>query len=356
MMAMVQAPIQVLVVDDSAFMRRVITDFINEEPDMRVVDVARNAAQALEKIKRRQPDVVTLDVELPDMNGLEVLRRVMAEHPVPVIMLSGLTRKGTQAAIEAMSLGAVDFVTKPSGTISLDLYKVKEELKAKIRAAHRVSVRMPALDGLHPVPWTPSEDAALAGVHRKKIVCIGTSTGGPRSLQAVVPRLPKALSAPVLIVQHMPPVFTASLAERLNQLSEVTVREAVNGEVLRDGTVYIAPGGRHMRVRKVGRALALEISDGPPIRGLKPCFDLLLESLAEIGEQDIVATVMTGMGNDGAEGLSAIKRTCRVHAIAESEETSVIFGMPRAAIETGLVDEVLPLEKIAPAIVKQICS
>ncbi|MGV3488262.1 MAG: protein-glutamate methylesterase/protein-glutamine glutaminase [Tuberibacillus sp.] len=345
-------PIKVMVVDDSAFMRKLLSDFINDDPELHVIGIARSGNDALSKIEKWQPDVVTLDVELPDISGLTVLKKIMARYPVPVVMVSSLTQRGTQTTIDAMTQGAVDFVAKPSGVISPDLHKVKEELITKIKAAAKANVRLPTcLDagiGEHN-PEEFHDDTPQI----QKLICIGSSTGGPRALQTVIKGLPKSLQAPVLVVQHLPPSFTATLAERLNAISTCFVKEAEDGEVLQNGTVYIAPGGYHMRLRKHGQTFAVSLDESPPVHGLRPAFDVLLHSLAQIGGVDLVLAFLTGMGSDGAEGLIDIHKQSQCYAIAESEETAVIFGMPKAAIRTGLVDAVLPLQEIAQAIVSQ---
>lgn len=344
--------IGVLVVDDSAFMRKLLSDFINQDPNMHVVGIARNGQEVLDKIKKWNPDVVTLDVELPDMNGLQVLKQLMEHHPVPVVMVSSLTQRGAQTTLEALAYGAVDFVAKPSGEISPDLHKIKEELLIKIKTAAQVNVHQAyaAEKVFTPVVRHYGSETKES----QKIICIGSSTGGPRALQTVVPRLPKGLHAPVLIVQHLPSPFTTTLAERLNSLSPSPVKEAEDGDVLQNGVIYLAPGGRHMKVRKRGTSLVINLDDSPPVHGLKPAFDLLLKSLADIGGQDLIVAVLTGMGNDGAEGLLSVQHHAKMHVIAESAETAVIFGMPKAAIHTGLANAVLPLNRIAEAIVDQL--
>lgn len=343
--------IKVLVVDDSAFMRKWISDFLSEHPRLEVVGTARNGQEALDKIALLRPDVVTLDVEMPVMNGLETLRRIMHKQPLPVVMVSSTTREGAENTITAMQYGAVDFVAKPSGPISLDLYKVKDELIRKVLHASEANVRAlaahrPALAARRP----PAQTARS----QKTVVAIGTSTGGPRALETVLTQLPPDFAAPVVIVQHMPKGFTKSLADRLNALAAITIKEAEDGELLRNGTAYIAPGGVHLIVREEGGALKARFDESPPRAGHRPAVDVLFESLAAIRRCRKIAVIMTGMGSDGTAGVKKLKESGNTKAISEARETAVIFGMPRAAIEAGVVDVIVPLDSIAAAIVQLI--
>jgi two-component system, chemotaxis family, protein-glutamate methylesterase/glutaminase len=357
--------IKVLIVEDSAFMRKLISAFLAEDSRIEVIGIARNGNEAIGKIKENKPDVITLDVEMPVMNGIEALKIIMEQFPTPVIMLSSTTREGTDNTFTAMSSGAFDFIAKPSGAISLDLHKIKEELIEKIIAAssanvHRlqksqINVETSVSDG-NKYSKIKSETNKSINLKNwdssnKKLVVIGTSTGGPRALQAVLTKLPRNLEAPVLIVQHMPPGFTKSLAERLDTLSEITVKEAENGEIIQKGTAYIAPGGCHLKLKKVGRSLAIMIDKSEVRNGHRPSVDVLFESASEFQEFSKIAVIMTGMGSDGSKGLVQLKQTGNVRAIAESRETSIVFGMPKAAIATSLVDSVEDLEKIANTIV-----
>ncbi|PLT34194.1 chemotaxis response regulator protein-glutamate methylesterase [Bacillus sp. V5-8f] len=358
--------IKVLIVEDSAFMRKLISEFLTEDSRIEVVGTARNGKEGISKIKEQKPDVVTLDVEMPVMNGLEALKEIMQQCPTPVIMLSSTTKEGTENTVTAMDIGAFDFIAKPSGAISLDLHKIKKELIDKVIAASRISVHRlqksdrnveSLLADRNKYSKIEPEKERRAILNKwnsglKKLVVIGTSTGGPRALQEVLTKLPANLDAPILIVQHMPPGFTKSLADRLNSLSNIKVKEAEDGEILHKGTAYIAPGGWHLKVKKVGMALAVSV-DGSDIRGgHRPSVDVLFESASEISDFSKIAVIMTGMGSDGTAGLERMKKTGNVNAIAESPETSIVFGMPKAAIATGLVDSVENLDKIANAIVK----
>ncbi|GAB6005065.1 chemotaxis response regulator protein-glutamate methylesterase [Geobacillus sp. G4] len=344
--------IKVLVVDDSAFMRKWISDFLSEHPRLEVIGTARNGREALEKIAALRPDVVTLDVEMPVMNGLETLQRIMRDHPVPVVMVSSTTTEGAENTIAAMQYGAVDFVAKPSGPISLDLYKVKDELIGKVLHASEANVAALTAPRRQRPSWRPSFKAAARP--QQAIVAIGTSTGGPRALETVLTQLPPDLAAPVVAVQHMPKGFTTSLANRLDALAAITVKEAEDGEVLQNGTAYIAPGGVHLIVREEGGALKARFDESPPRAGHRPAVDVLFESLAAIRLCRKIAVIMTGMGSDGTAGLKKLKESGNTKAIAEARETAVVFGMPRAAIEAGVVDVIVPLDSIAAAIVQLI--
>jgi two-component system chemotaxis response regulator CheB len=348
--------VKVLVVDDSAFMRKIIADFLSENPHIEVVGMARNGKEALEKIPELHPDVVTLDVEMPVMNGIETLKQIMREHPLPVVMVSSMTTEGAEHTISAMQHGAVDFVAKPSGSISLDLYKVKEELIRKVLLANHANVRAISKSSqstgiatnqlLNPFSQQASQ--------RKKIVGIGTSTGGPRALQHVLTKLPATIEAPIVIVQHMPKGFTKSLAQRLDALSSITVKEAEDGETLQNGTAYIAPGGCHLLVHEAKGTLTARLEQSQPRNGHRPSVDVLFESLSTVTDYEKIAVIMTGMGSDGTAGLKKLKESAGTKVIAEAQETAVVFGMPKAAIQANVVDDIVPLEEIAEAIMKYV--
>ncbi len=345
--------IKVLVVDDSAFMRKVISDILNADPRIRVIATARNGEEALKKRRELRPDVITLDVEMPVLDGLETLKRLMEEDPCPVVMVSSTTREGARNTLIAMEYGAVDFVTKPSGSISLDMEKVGAEMRKKVILAAKANVtyaRKPkkqTFSFFRPIVKKPFG-------WRRKVVAIGTSTGGPKALKEVITQLPSNFDAPIFIVQHMPAHFTRTLAERLNALANIHVKEAEDGEKVENNTAYIAPGGYHMEVVTRDRALYIRTHLGAPKRGHRPAVDVLFESLANIDEIETIAVIMTGMGADGSEGLVALKRTGRCYSIAESEQSCVVFGMPKAAIKTNLVDDVVHLDKIANKIVEKL--
>ncbi|WP_394185501.1 protein-glutamate methylesterase/protein-glutamine glutaminase [Metabacillus halosaccharovorans] len=348
----------VLVVDDSAFMRKLISDFLSEHEQIQVVGTARNGADALTKIEELNPDVVTLDVEMPIMNGLEALKIIMEKCPRPVIMLSSTTKDGAENTILSLQYGALDFIPKPSGSISLDLHKVKEELKNKVILAKSANLKKADNQLLQkPTSYSKidsknSQSPVSFDKDRwgQSIVCIGTSTGGPRALQHVLTKLPSDLIAPIFIVQHMPQGFTQSLANRLHTISSIDVKEAVNGEVVKKGTAYIAPGGSHMKIVKSGSALTIKIDQSDIRNGHRPSVDVMFESVSELNNYRKIAVIMTGMGSDGSEGLKKMKSKGVVKAISESEETSVVYGMPKSAVATNLVDRVANVEEIADVI------
>ena len=366
-----------LVVDDSAFMRKLITDLLNSHPQIEVVGTARNGKDAIDKVKILKPDVVTLDVEMPLMNGLEALQEIMKQQPTPIVMLSSTTKTGAENTMLAMDYGAVDFIAKPGGAISLNLYDVKDEIIEKVYAASNVQIsklkRIKSVRQMKeevarseqtvslkstPTIGNRAQLAPMAQVKRgslkkfstrdKLFVMIGTSTGGPRALQEVLTKLPKDIQAPILVVQHMPPGFTKSLADRLNGFCEIHVKEAENGEPLENGTAYIAPGGKHLKIKKLGRSYYARLDDvEPPRAGHRPSVNVLFESAAEITGARFLTVIMTGMGNDGMEGTIQLKELRETITIAESSETSVVYGMPRAIVDKGLADEVVKLTEIA---------
>ncbi len=361
--------------DDSAFMRKLISDFFVDNQRVEVVGTARNGKDAIKKIQQLAPDVVTMDVEMPEMNGLDALKEIMQTCPVAVVMLSSTTKLGTDNTLTAMEYGAVDFVAKTSGTISLDLHKIKNELIHKVEQAALVSIaklKKPIGAKLSPIETKVSqlkaktissvtiEKPPVLGMKNpdwssvsKKVILIGTSTGGPRALQEVITKIPKNIAAPILIVQHMPPGFTKSLANRLNQLSEISVKEAEHGDILQNGTAFIAPGGYHMKLRKVGSSYAIVLDqEEAPRSGHRPSVDVLFESVSRFNDFDKIAIIMTGMGYDGSKGLIQLKNSGNVMAIAESQQTCIVYGMPKAALETQLVDEVADVDDIAKTIMK----
>lgn len=354
---------KVLVVDDSAFMRKLISEFLSEHPQLEVVAFGRNGRDAVQKALELKPDVITLDIEMPEMGGLEALKIIMEKQPCPVVMLSSLTKEGSETTLKAIERGAVDFIAKPSGTISLDLHKIKDVLVEKVFAAAKANISMkPALaekpTAIQP-PVSVTKPASMATGqtrYRKmdKLVLIATSTGGPRALQHVITKLPASLPAPVIVVQHMPPGFTKSLAERLDSLSAIHVKEAEDGEIAKNSTVYIAPGGKHLRLIKTGTSIAISLDEMPPEGGHRPAANATFRSAADIPNVEKVVAIMTGMGSDGAEGLVKLKEKGTVKAIAEAKETCVVYGMPKAAVATHLIDDVVPVDEIAAVIVKHV--
>ena len=347
--------ITVLVVDDSAFMRKLITEYLSDHKGIEVIGSARNGRDAIEKIKERKPDVVTMDIEMPVMNGLEALKLIMEECPTAVIVLSSTSDEGAAGTMKAMEAGAFDFIPKPSGSISLDLHKIKQSLLDTVMEAGKANIEKLQAPRRMQAPAVTKGEQAPAPVLRTsppagKLVLIGTSTGGPRALQTVISALPADLDAPVLIVQHMPAGFTKSLAGRLDSISALSVKEAENGETAQKGTAYIAPGGWHLTVKEKGSALVLCLDKSETKNGHRPSVDTLFESASALADYQKIAVIMTGMGSDGRNGLIKLKETPSTVSIAESEQTSIVFGMPRAAIAAGCIDKVIDLEKIAGSI------
>lgn len=370
--------INVLVVDDSAFMRKMIGNILTSDEGIHVIGTAKTGKEAIEKVKQLKPDVVTLDIEMPVMNGLDALKVIMKECPVPVIMLSSLTQEGATSSFIALDNGAVDFVPKPSGSISLNIETVSEQIinkvkiavtvnlrklhfptaakKILIRKEHNTSVvveenKVPIVNEKK-APIVRSINSNSLSKLSERIVCIGTSTGGPRALQEVLTKIPDGFQPPIFIVQHMPAGFTKSLAMRLDKLSAIHVKEAENGEKVENATAYIAPGGFHLKVIQKNNELFIELSEEPPKNGHRPSVDVMFESISRLMNYKITSAILTGMGADGAKGMKLIKQYCKGTTIAESEETSVVFGMPKAAVLLNIVDEVVPIQQVADTIMK----
>jgi two-component system chemotaxis response regulator CheB len=330
--------IKVLVVDDSIVMRRIIADLLSKDPEIEVVGSARNGAEALEKVSELNPDVVTMDIEMPIMDGLTALQHIMAESPRAVVMLSSMDKRQADIALKSLDLGAVDFIAKTAGSLSIDLEKESDGIIAKVKAAAkaRISPRR-SLSAVQP--------AQMLALRGDWIVLIGSSTGGPKALPEVLSRLPANLPAAVLVVQHMPEGFTRSFAERLNWTSALEVKEAEEGDEVRKGKVYLAPGNKHLLLE--GDRLRLD--DGPKVNFVRPAVDVLMNSVAPRYGPRAIGVVLTGMGSDGAEGMRNIKRNGG-KTIAQSEETCVVYGMPKAVVDIGAADRVVPLTDIAQAI------
>jgi two-component system, chemotaxis family, protein-glutamate methylesterase/glutaminase len=331
--------IRVLVVDDSAFVRKALARMLGDAPDIEVVGTAVDGQDGLEKALSLRPSVITLDVKMPRVDGLEALRRIMSECPTPVLLLSSLTSEGADVTLRGLELGALDFVDKSSVQGHMNLLGLADELRAKVRALAGSQRRLAA----HRAAPRPPEARVEHG--RAEVVVIGTSTGGPAALQAVIPRLPASLAAPILVVQHMPLGFTRSLAERLDQKSALVVREARDGEPPQPGRVLVAPAGRHLKLRRVNGEARLWL-DYEPLDALhRPSVDVLMQTAARVYGPGVLGIVLTGMGSDGVEGLRAI-RAAGGRTLAQSEDSCVIFGMPKAALEAGVVHRAVPLERV----------
>lgn len=341
--------IKVLIVDDSALMRKIISDMINEESDMEVINTARNGEDLLTKLQNNLPDIITLDVEMPKMDGITALREMKKNNVnIPVIVLSSVSQKGPQLTMECLEAGAFDFLPKPSGAISLDINKVKVGLVQKIRMAYEKS----AVQSRPIVRPAPVENRIVKrnNVDKVDAVVIGASTGGPKALYAVITAFPEKLGVPVFVVQHMPVGFTKAFAERLNLNSKIKVVEAADSMSIEKDTVYIAPGGFHM---EVGSDRKIHLNTEPTLWGVRPAVDKLFISAAKIYGPHIISAVLTGMGKDGAQGTIEIKKSGGI-TLAEDKSTCTIYGMPKAAFETGMVDIVLPIDNVANEIVKAV--
>lgn len=364
-------PIRVLVVDDSSFMRLTIQKILSKDPDIKIVDVARDGCEGIEKLQALRPDVVTMDVEMPVMDGLQALDEIMRWQPTPVIVLSAVTTEGAEATLKALDLGAFDVVAKPTGGVGADLQALAAELADKVKAAAGVELERLKRGSSGNATSTDQKTAKGVAVaapadgrteistvpqawpkHPIEIVAIGTSTGGPSALQTVLPRLPADFPVPIVVAQHMPPGFTGPLAQRLNGICSLTIREGVHGEVLKPGTVYVAPAGKQTQIQRKAGQLVLDISDKSPIQTLyRPSLDVLFLSLAKAVGSGVLGVVMTGMGSDGLRGMQEIKALSGF-AVAEAEETCVVYGMPRAIVDNGLADRITPLGDIGKTIVE----
>jgi len=332
--------LKVLIVDDSAIVRKIFTEVLSREPDLEVVGTAPDPYVARDKIVQTRPDVITLDVEMPRMDGLTFLKKIMHYHPLPVIIVSSLTPRGGTMALQALELGAVEVLAKPGGAFSVGDLGV--ELAEKIRAAARVRFDLRKTQNAAPPPC-PGKLAPLAQT-TDKIIAIGASTGGTEAIKEVLVRLPQNTPGTV-IVQHMPPKFTTAFAERLNQQCALEVKEAQDGDTVVTGRALIAPGNYHMLLKRSGARYYVQVKNGPPVHHQRPSVDVLFNSAAQAGGANVVGVILTGMGADGAEGLLAMKGR-GAYTIAQDEATCVVFGMPKEAIKRGAAHKVLPLTRI----------
>lgn len=345
--------IKVLIVDDSAFIRKIVEDILKKDSSIEIVAKARNGKEALDILMKQDVDVVTLDVEMPVLNGIDTLERIMKEKPTPVLMLSSLTKKGADLTIKALNLGAIDFITKPSNIFKLSDEEIGTLIIEKVKVASKIKVNRSRIQKRSYYESRAQSGKKTVDIRSKNalisnVVAIGTSTGGPRALQEVIPNISESLKAPILIVQHMPPGFTKSLAERLNNISKVVVKEAEDGDILRNGVAYIAPGNKHITVKADGSNVKIVLDDGSNVSGHKPSVDKMFYSLDELEKKlNIVSVIMTGMGSDGAKGMKLLKENKASKTIAESEETCVVYGMPKSAVNLNVVDKILPVQNIA---------
>lgn len=342
--------IKVLVVDDSSLVRKIITDILSADPEIRVIGTANNGKSAILMNQELDPDVITMDIEMPILDGLAALKHIMATRPKPVIMMSVLTQHGADATFRALELGAMDFVPKPSSLLSVTVDEIGDQLIKKIKSVH--TSRMPGAAHLKPETARVISKEPLKK-HSDKIVAIGTSTGGPSALLSIFKTMPANFPSPVLVVQHMPEGFTAAFSKRLDDSSNLTVKEAEDGDIVLPGHGYVAPGHSHMDIIRKGDGYRIRVFKTEKVSGHMPSIDVLFNSMAEQVGDKTVGVIMTGMGRDGAEGLLRIKKAGG-HTMAQNEESSVVFGMNRVAVELGGVNEVIPLGDITDRIVRNI--
>ena len=351
---------KILVVDDSALMRRVLCDIIESDGRFRVEDRAVNGVEALDLLTKKTYDAVVLDVNMPQMNGLELLRELQKRKiSARVMMASTDTKEGAKTTLDALELGALDFIHKPNNAMDCRTDEFKDKMLRILSVV--ADSKSPSFGKTFTMDELKTSKKMVELVSRKassvpgnKVVALASSTGGPKALQSVVPRLPKNLKAPVVIVQHMPAGFTASLAERLNSLSEVYVKEAAEGDVLEAGTVYLAMGGKHLNVQTSAGKYTIHYSDQPTREGVKPCANYMYESLMDSKFDQVVCVVMTGMGADGTEGIKHLKEKKKIHVIAQEASTCAVYGMPKSVVNAQLSDQIVPLDQIAQEIIMNV--
>lgn len=350
---MLKSKIKALVIDDSAFMRKSIQIMLESDEEIEVIATARDGEEGYNLVKNLRPDIVTLDIEMPRMDGLTALQKIMKECPVPVLMVSSLTTEGAEATIKALEYGAVDFIPKELSYINVNIIKIKEDLIKKIKEIVKQTSLRERLARLRRLnQYTKKSEPPAVGTLPKipyKAVALGISTGGPLSLQRVIPSLSKNINVPFFIVQHMPPKFTKSLAQRLDSISSLQVKEAEDEEIVANGVVYIAPGGYHMHITKSNGVAKINIDMLPDNTLHRPSVDVMIQSALKVYGKYTLGVIMTGMGKDGLEGIKELKQIGG-YCLTQDEESSVVYGMPRAVVEAGLSDLSLPLEKISETI------
>ena len=351
--------IKVLVVDDSRFYRNRLCQFLANEPDILVIGTAENGREAVEKVKDLKPDVVTMDIEMPILDGISAVREIMKVRPIPILMFSSLTAEGAQATLDALDAGAVDFMLKRLEDMAHSHKEFAQEIRNKIRTVARSSVRIPKLvrpkynpdlrshgdsEIRKPIPRLPLSGGISSGNY--KIIVIGASTGGPSAIQEIVTQLPKNFPAPILIIQHMPAAFTGPFARRLNSMSELDIKEAEDGDVILNGRIYIAPGGMQTFVEEHDGRKLIRVRDSTASEQYKPSIDVSFQSISNLYGKKSLAIVLTGMGSDGRAGAAQLKK-CGSSVWAQDKESCVVYGMPHAVVEAGLVDRILPITEIA---------
>lgn len=352
-------PIRVLIVDDSAFMRKTLSSLLGEKSGVTVVGTARNGEEGIQKAQELDPDVVTLDVEMPGMNGLEALKRIMATNPLPVLMVSSLTMDGAKETLTALELGAVDFICKQLEGVVTNIVGIQQELVSKVHAAakrkgHVRPVTLPIAIKTGVTPRFSLSSQAMCATRGKKLIAIGCSTGGPQALMEVLPHFPEDIAAGIIIVQHMPKFFTKPFADRIDKFCRIDVREAQDGEVVRPGLALLAPGGSHLRVvRRNATNNEIRLSSNQEGYSHVPSVDVMMMSVASMYAERAVGVLLTGMGHDGLEGIRAIKGA-NGRSLAQNEDTCIVYGMPKAVVEEHLADKVLPLAHVSGEIMNMI--
>jgi two-component system chemotaxis response regulator CheB len=354
------AKIKVMLIDDSAVVRQVNKETLEREPDIEVIGAAADPLYALDKMKNAWPDVIVTDIEMPRMDGITFLKKIMAEHPTPTVVCSSLAEKGAATTMEALAAGALSIITKPKMGVKQFLQESGDDIVTAVRAAARANMRRVQPGAAVPPTLRPklTADAMLAAQAAStramanttdKVVAIGTSTGGTQALEAVLTKLP-GVTTGIVVVQHMPEKFTAMFAERLNSLCAIEVREAKDGDRVLPGRALIAPGGRHMMLKRSGAQYYVEVADGPVVNRHKPSVDVLFRSVAQVAGRNALGVIMTGMGDDGARGMKEM-HDAGAKTVAEDESTCVVFGMPKVAIDMGGVDKIVPLPRISEEII-----
>ena len=338
--------INVLIIDDSPLIRGLLTEILQQASDINVVGCAEDPYQAREMIKKLNPDVLTLDVEMPKMDGISFLKNLMRLRPMPVVMISTLTQKGSPITLEALELGAVDFIAKPTSNVRAQMNHYASLVQQKVRIAAGARIR-----SFKKAPPDTKPIRTDTKFLSNKVIAIGASTGGTEAIKEVLIKMP-VNCPPIVITQHIPPVFSASFAERMDRTCLINVKEAQHGDKLSPGWAYIAPGGLHLSVKKRGIALYCQLDDGEPVNRHKPAVDVLFDSLVNCGSKNIVAAILTGMGADGAKGLLALKQS-GAYTLAQDEYSSVVWGMPKAAIDLNAANEVAALDKMAERLLSQ---
>ena len=375
--------IRVLIVDDSAFMRKVLQSIISADPALEVCGEARDGRDAVEKTEQLNPDVLTMDINMPHVDGLQATEIIMSKQPKPIVIVSSESRDGADITLKALELGAIDFVAKPSSGIDLDMNSVRDELVRKLKLSAKVRVVRTAVRSKlgaeiassaprtepAPPPIATSAGGAAAAPARARqpelsppsptmlrangkfpVIVVAASTGGPQTLMNFVPRFPAGFAGAVILVQHMPGTFTSQFSTQLAEIAQMKVKEAEQGELLQPGVLYVCPGSHHLRITATGR---ITLDDGPRISGYRPCADVTMETVAQFAGPMSIGVVLTGMGNDAARGVQTLK-DAGGHVIAQDEASSIIFGMPAEAIKTGAVDQVLGIDNIFPALEKRV--